>query len=94
MTLLSETNYARVPKQQSLKSPLLLWITGGEILHHAFYSYLPPGASAPLWQRACLCLCLFISLSTSSSCVSVRGGVGKMERQCVPVQKSLHALVA
>ena len=42
LTSLSETNYTRC-QSQSLKSPLLLWITGGAILHPAFFSYLPPG---------------------------------------------------
>lgn len=53
----------------------------------------PPGASAPLWQSACLCSALFISLSSSSGCVSDCGGAGE-KRVCVPVKKSLNVLIA
>lgn len=80
-----------MPKQQLLKSPLLLWITGGEILHPAFYSYLPAGLLF-LCGRARASALLFSSPSARALrvCRSVCG----RKRQCVPVKKSLHVLVA
>lgn len=54
-----------------------------------------PGASVPLWQRACLCYASSSpSLRTLVVCVCGRDSERERERQCVPVQNWLHVLVA
>lgn len=84
-----------MPKQQLLKSPLLLWITGGEILHPAFYSHLPAGLLF-LCGRARASALLFSSPPPFERwlCVCLWGWGGGRQRQRVPVKKSLHVLVA
>lgn len=86
-----------MPKQQSLKSPLLLWITGGEILHPAFYSYLPPGL---LFLCGRECASVSVSSTPPGPALLVclherRGGVGVSEggRESV-FPACVHALVA
>lgn len=64
-----------MPKQQSLKSPLLLSITGGEILHPAFYSYLPPGLLF-LCGRECASVSSTPPRPAPVVCLRERRGVG------------------
>lgn len=78
-----------------LKSPLVLWITGGEILHPAFYSYLPSGLLFLCGRERASALPLHLPQNVPWLCVSVRGCGIERNRECVPVceQESSNVLV-
>lgn len=65
-----------MPKQQPLKSPLLLCITGGVIPHPAFYSYLPRGLLV-LCSRECASALPLYLPQDELGCVSASGLVAR-----------------